>query len=238
MSGFTIKRFVSFCFIILCIIALDQSLKEFVVTHLKYREQMPIIAGILNLLHIQNSGVVLGIDIHGLKYLRLVALGIKILLLILLFSYVFGNERNEKLMKTKIVAGAFLIGGGISNCLDWMFNGFLYKCALYTHAPFKFGYGNVIDMIYLPFTHFQIPSSWPILGGIRGCFPIFNIADVFIVLGCFMAIPLVVNVGRKVTEKRTRRNNEWSKKGRRRGPLTSRTKNKVEGSTAKKNKSK
>lgn len=238
MSGFTIKRFVIFCFIILCVITLDQLLKEYVVTHLNPGEQMPIIDGILNLLHTQNHGIILGIDIHGFKYLRLVTLGFKILLLLLLFSYVFDAERHEKLIKTKIVAGAFLIGGGLSNCIDWMFNGFSYKGVLYYDAPFNFGYGNVIDMIYLPFTHFQIPSSWPILGGMRGCFPIFNIADIFIVLGCLMAIPFVFDLGSTGTQKGTRKNITWLKKRRRRSSPALQTKIKGKRSTAKRNKSK
>ena len=233
MSGFTIKRFVSFCFIILCIIGLDHSLKEWVITHLQYKEKMPIIDGILSLWHTQNPGLIFGIDMHGFKYLRLVILGFKFLFLLLLFSYVFENERSEKLIKTKIIAGAFLIGGGLSNCLDWMFNGFLYKGVLYYDAPFKFGYGNVIDMIYLPFTHFQIPSSWPILAGMRGCFPIFNIADMFIIVGCLIALPVAVNGGYTPTRNRARRNNIWLKKKRRGNALHSQTKR----STTKKNKS-
>lgn len=238
MSGFTIKRFVGFSFIILCIIALDQSLKEWVVTHLKYNEKMPIIDGILYLRHTQNPGDILGICIHGFKYIRLVFLGFKILLLMLFFSYIFSPERHEKFIKTKIVAGAFLIGGGLSNCLDWMFNGFLYKGVLCYDAPFKFGYGTVIDMFYLPFTHFQTPSSWPILGGIRGCFPIFNIADIFIFLSFLVMIRLIFKLEGTHTRNRIRNNNALLKKRKRGNSLTSRTKIKVERSTAKKNKAK
>lgn len=238
MSVFTIKRFVGFLFIILCIIALDQSLKEWVVTHLRYNDEMPIIDGILHLRHTQNPGVVLGIPIHGFKYIRLVFLGFKILLLILFFLYIFAPERHEKFIKTKIVAGAFLIGGGLSNCLDWMFNGFLYNGVLCHDAPFKFGYGTVVDMFVLPFTYFQTPFSWPILGGIRGCFPIFNIADIFIFLSFLVLIRLIFKLEATHTSNRIRNNNAWLKKKKKRKSLTSRTKIKVERSTAKNKKSK
>ena len=207
MSVFTIKRFVGFLFIILCIIALDQSLKEWVVTHLKYNEEMPIIDGILHLRHTQNPGVILGIQIHGFKYIRLVFLGFKFLLLMLFFSYIFAPERHEKFIKTKIVAGAFLIGGGLSNCLDWMFNGFLYNGVLCYDAPFKFGYGNVIDM----FVFF---------------------------LSFLVLIRLIFKLEDTHTRNRIRNNNAWLKKKKKRKPLSSRTKIKVERSTAKKNKSK
>ena len=105
-------------------------------------------------------------------------------------------------------------------------------------APFKFGYGTVIDMFYLPFTHFQTPSSWPILGGIRSCFPIFNIADIFIFLSFLVLIRLIFKLDGTHTRNRIRNNNAWLKKKRTGKPLTSRTKIKVERSTAKKDKNK
>lgn len=238
MPGFTIKRFLSFCFIILCIIVLDHSLKHYVVTHLSYKTEKPIINGILSLLYVQNSGVILGIDIHKFKYLRIVALTFKILLLIILIFYVSKDERSKGIIKRKIVAGAFLIGGGLSNCLDWMFNGFIYSEALYHGAPFNFGYGNVIDMLYLPFTKFQIPSSWSCIGGTSGSFPIFNIADIFIVLGCLIAIPLAFGEESSSRRNRTRRNNVFLKRKRRSNFHSSQSKISRKRHTARRNKNK
>ena len=156
--------------IALVIIALDQATKLIVYNTMTIQESIPIIGDWLRFTYTENPGMAFGINFgpDGL----VTALSISATLLILL--YLLKVKDNYFWYSVSI---ACILGGALGNIIDRVFYGYLfYNAPLFT--------GRVIDFIHLNLWKGYLPNAIPVIGGkYAALFPIWNVADMAIVMG-------------------------------------------------------
>ena len=152
------------------IIVIDQISKLIVHNTMTIQESIPIIGDWLRFTYTENPGMAFGIN-FGPKGLVTV-LSISATLLIILYLY---KVRHSYLWyKVSITC---ILGGALGNIIDRVFYGyFLYNDTLFT--------GRVVDFIHVNLWKGYLPSAIPVIGGkYAALFPIWNVADMAIVLG-------------------------------------------------------
>ena len=156
--------------IALVIIVLDQTTKLIVYNTMTIQESIPIIGDWLRFTYTENPGMAFGINFgpDGL----VTALSMSATLLICLYLY---KVRNSYFWYS--VSIACILGGALGNIVDRVFYGyFLYNGPLFT--------GRVIDFIHLNLWKGYLPDVVPFIGGkYAALFPIWNVADMAIVMG-------------------------------------------------------
>lgn len=169
-----------FFFVFMFIVTLDQSLKIWVIKnmHLYDTKTIPLLSEIIRLKYILNPGLINGFLIWG-KYTKILLLILRIVIILLLFNFTIKNAKKKSIVD--IIKPSLIISGGMGNTIDWIFYGLFFNNAP-QNAPFKFCYGQVVDML-----QFKIPSFIPFLDGHFSKI-IFNIADVSILLGMMMYV--------------------------------------------------
>lgn len=180
--------------IIAAVLILDQGLKFYIKTHFQYNEEVPILG--LNwafLRFVENEGMAFGI-VFDWEHGKLLLSVFRILMVAGLFWYI------RLLLQAAAPVGyvyaiALITAGAIGNIIDSAFYGLIF-----TESPWHGGlaqlvspgqgygtflHGKVVDMLYFPMTHINIPDWIPVLGGDQYLFfsPIFNIADASITTG-------------------------------------------------------
>ena len=119
----------------------------------------------------------------GFKYGKLLLTLGRIVATILIGRYIWQFSQNKSIPNLLLWGWAFIFGGAIGNVIDSTFYAILLDNAPYD-APMSWGYGQVIDMIYLDIWEAKLPSCLPLIGGkYLSLFPICNIADIAIILG-------------------------------------------------------
>jgi len=156
--------------IALVIIAVDQATKLIVYNTMTIQESIPIIGDWLRFTYTENPGMAFGINFgpDGL----VTALSISATILICL--YLFKVKDNYFWYSVSI---ACILGGALGNIIDRVFYGYLfYDAPLFT--------GRVIDFIHLNMWKGYLPDAIPVIGGkYAALFPIWNVADMAIVMG-------------------------------------------------------
>ena len=156
--------------IALVIIAIDQATKLIVYNTMTIQESIPILGDWLRFTYTENPGMAFGINFgpDGL----VTALSISATLLICLYLY---KVRNSYFWYS--VSIACILGGALGNIIDRVLYGYLfYDSPLFT--------GRVIDFIHLNLWKGYLPKAIPVIGGkYAALFPIWNIADMAIVMG-------------------------------------------------------
>ena len=156
--------------IALVIIAIDQATKLIVYNTMTIQESIPIIGDWLRFTYTENPGMAFGINFgpDGL----VTALSISATLLICL--YLFKVKDSYFWYSVSI---ACILGGALGNIIDRVFYGYLfYDAPLFT--------GRVIDFIHLNMWKGYLPNAIPVIGGkYAALFPIWNVADMAIVMG-------------------------------------------------------
>lgn len=125
----------------LLVIGIDQGIKAWVVGHIAlHTETLPMIPGVLNIVHLHNTGAAFSFLAGGggrfvfitiaLAFAAAVAVAIRI---------GFVKEKNEKLLLVLLAAG------GISNCIDRIFRG--YVVDMFDLAAIRFPVFNFADII-------------------------------------------------------------------------------------------
>ena len=155
---------------IFTVIFIDQMFKLTIFFNFNINEfyKIPIIGNIISIYLLLNPGIAFGLSFLNFNIERIILLILRILFLTYIYKVFTNNNKFNK--KNNIVYGTgMILGGGISNTIDWIFYGLLLDIPI-KNAPFNLFYGNVIDIFYLPFLE-NIFSF------------VFNIADFSIFLG-------------------------------------------------------
>lgn len=187
------------------ILLIDQGLKIYIKTHFKIGESFSIF-GFLEFLFTENPGMAYGMNLYsgykGKIILSLIRFFFSLFILIWAHNHIVkGASYNF------IIPISLIFAGAIGNLIDNIFYGLIFDTGtifskqLNSWIPyqgiskliinFSHGYsfimgGCVVDMI--SFSTFYFPKWIPFLGGKSLAFlnPIFNIADISIVLGILL----------------------------------------------------
>jgi len=158
---------------IFTVIFIDQMFKLIVFFTFNINEfyRIPIIGDIISIYLLLNPGIAFGLSFFNFNIERIILLTLRIIFLTYIFKIFKKNSKNIK--SNNIIYGTgMILGGGISNTIDWIFNGLLLNIQI-QNAPFSLFYGNVIDIFYLPFLNNIMPF-------------VFNFADFSILIGIIL----------------------------------------------------
>lgn len=198
------KKIVLITFIILLI---DQASKFYIKTHFNLGESLQVFPG-FKLTFVENPGMAYGFHFGGLigKYFLVLVR----VLLIGGMIYLFSKWLKEGASNYLIIPMAMIFAGAIGNLLDGMFYGMLFDSGtVYEESierwieyggiskvvAFGSGYstfmkGCVVDMLHFPLVDWNVPESWPLIGGkhIEFFKYIFNVADSAITVGAVLLL--------------------------------------------------
>ena len=193
------KKIALVTFIILLI---DQVSKIYIKTNFNLGESIPVFPG-FKLTFVENPGMAYGFHFGGL-------LGKYFLVIVRLFLiggmvYLFKKWLSEGVSNYRLIPAAMIFAGAIGNIFDGMFYGMIFDSGMvYDESinrwieyggisklvPFGEGYshfmkGCVVDMLHFPLVDWNVPESWPLIGGqhIEFFKYIFNVADSAITVG-------------------------------------------------------
>ena len=171
---------IAFFIIAAIVIILDQLSKIIVSTNMNIYDSVTIIKGFAHFSYVRNDGIAWGIDakLWILIIITIIAIG--------LFTFL---ARKLKWSKDKflIITLGFMLGGTIGNFIDRLFQS--------DHS--------VIDFLdfYLYYPSFKDGFHFALYD-----FPIFNIADSFLVVGAIMFIIYFIIIEPKKTKKESNNN--------------------------------
>ncbi len=151
------------------VVLLDQATKAAVLQFMYYEQSIPLIGDWLRLTFTENPGMAFGITIGPpgtVTVLSLVAT-------VLVAAYVY-QVRDYLPYRWSL---GLILGGALGNIIDRIFYGVLLD-----YGPYFTG--KVVDFIHVSLWQGLIPRTVPLIGGsYLEIFPIWNVADMSIVLG-------------------------------------------------------
>jgi signal peptidase II len=179
-------------FIVILILAIDQTLKFWIKTHMFMQQEFVIIPNWFRIHFIENEGMAYGLKFGG-------DFGKILLTMFRLVAVVVGFVYMKKLIKEKystglLICGSLILAGAAGNLIDSMFYGIIFNDSIgYEVAKFmpagggygSFLHGRVVDMLYFPIYEGYLPKWVPFKGGDYFVFfrPVFNVADAAISTG-------------------------------------------------------
>lgn len=193
------KKIALITFIILLI---DQVSKFYIKTHFQLGESVDVLPG-FKLTFVENPGMAYGFHFGGLigKYFLVIVR----IFLIGGMIYLFRKWLKEGASNYLIIPMSIIFAGAIGNLIDGMFYGMIFdsgtvfeesvgrwidyggisKVAQFGHGYSSFMKGCVVDMLHFPLVNWNVPESWPLIGGkhIEFFKYIFNVADSAITVG-------------------------------------------------------
>ncbi|MBQ3528083.1 MAG: signal peptidase II [Clostridia bacterium] len=157
-----------YCLILsIAVVLLDQISKIIVVNTIEPYEVIPVIKNVLNFTYIENRGAAFGM----LSEQRWIFMIISVVAIVAIFLFIWKEKPRSMWIKTCLGA---IVGGGIGNMIDRVFR------------------GSVVDFIEADFVQYPHPSFE---GGFKLTmtdFPIFNVADCFITVGCAVLVVYLI----------------------------------------------
>jgi signal peptidase II len=170
--------------IALVAILIDQSAKLWVHFNVAmgYPGAIKLIGNWFKIHYTLNPGMAFGIQ-FGFRYGKLLLTSVRIFIAGMIGRYIWQLARAAHVSVLLLWGWALILGGAVGNVIDSMLYGKLLGNTPH-NAPMSWFYGQVIDMFYLDIWESQLPTWLPYIGGkYLSLFPIFNIADVAILLG-------------------------------------------------------
>ncbi|MBQ2729338.1 MAG: signal peptidase II [Clostridia bacterium] len=151
--------------LVLCavVIILDQVTKLIVINTIPEGTVIEVIKDVFNLTYIENTGAAFGM----LSDHRWVFMVISVVAILLIVFYIWKEKPESMWIKTPL---AFVLGGGIGNMID--------RC-------FRTGVIDFIDADFVQYPQVSFSGGFNIR---LADFPIFNVADCFITVGCVMLV--------------------------------------------------
>lgn len=175
--------------LIFILLIIDQVSKIYIKTNFILGEEVEVFKW-FKILFIENEGMAWGVQIPGaygkliLTLFRIVAVGG--------IGYWLWDSVRKKSSNYLIVAISLILVGAFGNIIDSVFYGVIFNdsqqqlATLFSDQPYgTWFHGKVVDMLYFPFWHGNLPSWLPIWGGKEFTFfnAIFNVADMAISTG-------------------------------------------------------
>ncbi len=159
-----------FCLVVAALVViLDQITKLLVVENIPKGAVIEIIEDVFNLTYIENTGAAFGM-LSGHRWVFMV---ISVVAIIAICFYLWKDKPESYWVKLPL---AFILGGGIGNMIDRSFR------------------GSVVDFIDADFVQYpQVSFDGGFSISLRD-FPIFNVADCFITVGCAMLVCYLIFV--------------------------------------------
>lgn len=152
------------------VVILDQITKLLVLQKMYVGQSIPLVGDWLKFTFTENPGMAFGITFGFEGLVPILSVSATLLILF----YLFKVRHTYSWYRISI---GFILGGAFGNIIDRVFYGaFIYGNRLFT--------GHVVDFIHVNLWRGYIPESWPFVGGkYAALFPIWNVADMAIVLG-------------------------------------------------------
>lgn len=170
-------------------VLVDQALKLWVHFNMQMGAlgQIKLLGKWFKLFYTLNPGMAFGIQ-FGFSYDKILLTVIRIVATAIIIRYIWQLSKIEKGVKWLLWGWTLVLGGAAGNGIDSIFYGKLLNNTPY-EAPMSWFYGQVIDMLYIDIWSGQLPQWFPWFSGTYVTFlPVFNIADVVILLGVFLII--------------------------------------------------
>ena len=201
-------------YLIVVLLFIDQGVKFYIKTHYYYGEEVKIFGLDWFRLHfIENPGMAWGWKLGEGDAAKIT------LTLLRLVAVVWGSFYIKKIIRRRYHAGfiicvALIYSGALGNLIDGLFYGLIFEKSdpglqnVAAIFPSGGGYGglmngSVVDMLYFPIIHAELPQWIPFWGGKDFEFfsPVFNIADVWISAGVLAFLIFQKRFFKKTQEK-------------------------------------
>lgn len=167
----------------LLVVVIDQITKLFVkgfkipflnIEHrgLKINSSIKIIDDLVQITHVENYGLAFGIDL-GRNFKVLITIFTIIAALLIIYYLYVSRYKDFKIR----LAVALIFGGAAGNIIDRVFYGVIFNYAPLFH-------GRVVDFIHIDF------FDYTFFGRTYESLPIFNLADVSVLIGILMLLYL------------------------------------------------
>jgi len=193
--------------ITIIILLIDQLSKFYIKTNFSLGESVSVLPG-FKLTFVENPGMAYGFHFGGL-------LGKYILVIIRVFLiagmvYLFSKWLKEGASNYLLIPMSMIFAGAIGNLIDGMFYGMIFDSGTFYDesigrwieyggvskvVPFGHGYstfmkGCVVDMLHFPLVDWNVPETFPLIGGkhIEFFKYIFNVADSAITAGAALLL--------------------------------------------------
>ena len=156
------------------IVVIDQITKITVRTRMQIGDSIPLLGDWLKLTFTENPGMAFGISLGSSLVVTILAIVATILIVVYLRSI-----REQHLgYRTSM---ALILGGAVGNIIDRIFYGQIFKYG-------GFFRGEVVDFIHVDLWSGRLPEWIPLIGDrYMALFPIWNVADMSIVIGVISA---------------------------------------------------
>jgi signal peptidase II len=152
------------------IVLLDQATKVAVVRTMHRGESIPVVGDWLRFTFTENPGMAFGLQLFTRESMAVLA----IVVTVLLFWYLFTVRGGYA---PYLASLALVFGGAVGNVIDRTFYGLILGYG-------DFLQGKVVDFIHVDAWRGYLPEALPLVGGAYlPLFPIWNVADMSIVVG-------------------------------------------------------
>lgn len=194
-------------FVTFLILLIDQASKIYVKTHFTLGESISVLPN-FKFTFVENPGMAYGFHFGGVigKYFLVIVRIILIGGMIYLFKKWLQKGESNYLL----IPMAMIFAGAIGNLIDGMFYGLIFdsgtvydqsidrwidydgisKLTAFGHGYSNFMRGCVVDMLHFPLVDWNVPESFPLIGGkhIEFFKYIFNVADSAITVGAIFLL--------------------------------------------------